>query len=122
MNINYTIIIPHYNTPKLLYRCLDSIPNREDIQIIVVDDNSDNDKRPQISKPNLEIVYLSKEESKGAGRARNIGLTKAAGEWLIFADADDFYLNGALDLCDKYLKTKYDIIYFGSLKSYSLLA
>ena len=39
--INYSIIIPHKNIPNLLQRCLDSIPNREDVQIIVVDDNSD---------------------------------------------------------------------------------
>ena len=38
--INYSIIIPHKNIPNLLQRCLDSIPNREDVQIIVVDDNS----------------------------------------------------------------------------------
>ena len=39
--INYTVIIPHKNIPELLQRCLDSIPERDDIQVIVVDDNSD---------------------------------------------------------------------------------
>jgi len=39
--INYSIIIPHKNIPHLLVRCLDSIPQREDVQIIVADDNSD---------------------------------------------------------------------------------
>ena len=39
--INYSIIISHKNIPDLLSRCLDSIPKREDIQIIVVDDNSE---------------------------------------------------------------------------------
>lgn len=39
--INYSIIIPHKNIPDLLQRCLNSIPRRTDIQIIVVDDNSD---------------------------------------------------------------------------------
>jgi glycosyltransferase involved in cell wall biosynthesis len=43
MEINYTIIIPHKNIPHLLQRCLDSIPRRNDLQIIVVDDNSDED-------------------------------------------------------------------------------
>ena len=37
--INYSIIIPHKNIPDLLQRCLDSIPRREDVQIID-DDNS----------------------------------------------------------------------------------
>lgn len=34
--INYSIIIPHYNIPDLLGRCLRSIPERRDIQVIVV--------------------------------------------------------------------------------------
>lgn len=42
--IVYSIIIPHKNIPDLLRRCLDSIPQRPDIQIIVVDDNSSPDK------------------------------------------------------------------------------
>lgn len=40
----YSVIIPHKNTPELLRRCLSSIPKRGDIQIIVIDDNSDLDK------------------------------------------------------------------------------
>lgn len=40
MQINYSIIIPHYGIPELLGRCLRSIPERDDIQVIVVDDNS----------------------------------------------------------------------------------
>ena len=39
--IRYSIIIPHYNSFLLLRRCLDSIPKREAVQVIVVDDNSD---------------------------------------------------------------------------------
>ena len=42
--INYSIVIPHKNTPDLLQYCLDSIPVRDDVQVIVVDDNSDADK------------------------------------------------------------------------------
>ncbi len=37
---DYSIIIPHYNIPKLLLRCVKSIPERDDVQIIVVDDCS----------------------------------------------------------------------------------
>ena len=44
-NINYSIIIPHKNSAGLLQRCLDSIPQRDDIQIIIIDDNSLNIKK-----------------------------------------------------------------------------
>jgi len=40
MNPTFSIIIPHKNIPDLLMRCLKSIPVSEDIQLIVVDDNS----------------------------------------------------------------------------------
>ena len=39
----FSIIIPHYDIPDLLMRCLKSIPVSEDIQVIVVDDNSPDD-------------------------------------------------------------------------------
>ena len=42
-DLNFSIIIPHYNIPKLLQRCLDSIPQRPDLEVIVVDDNSSPD-------------------------------------------------------------------------------
>ena len=44
MIYNYTIIIPHKNTTDLLRKCIDSIPKRNDVQVIIVDDNSDADK------------------------------------------------------------------------------
>ena len=37
---HYSIIIPHKNTPRLLERCLCSIPTWDEIQIIIIDDNS----------------------------------------------------------------------------------
>src|SRR5690554_1026331 len=93
-SINYSVIIPHKNIPDLLERCLQSIPIREDIQVIVVDDNSDPDKVnflefPGLNRKNTEVYFT--KEGKGAGYARNVGLTKAKGKWLIFSDADDYF-------------------------------
>ena len=75
MPINYSIIIPHKNIPALLIRCIRSIPRRDDIQIIVVDDNSDNANTylsiyPELRQSNIEM-YLTKE-GRGAGYARNV--------------------------------------------------
>jgi len=114
--INYTIIIPHKNMPELLQRCLDSIPQRDDIQIIVVDDNSDPDIVnfeifPGVAKSYTEVIFT--KEGKGAGYARNVGLKKAVGKWILFADADDFFADGFLEHVDKYHKSAYDLVYFG---------
>lgn len=112
---NYTIIIPHKNIPNLLQRCLDSIPERPDVQIIVVDDNSDPaivdfENFPGKDRKNTEI-YLTKE-GKGAGYARNVGLRHAKGKWLLFADADDYYTKDALVILDKYKESDVDIVFY----------
>lgn len=121
-NFTYTIIIPHKNIPSLLQRCLDSIPLRDDIQIIVVDDNSDSSivdfkQFPGYNRINTEI-YLTKE-NKGAGYARNVGITYAKGTWIIFADADDFFTPDLLSICDSYKDSIYDMIIFDTCSAFS---
>lgn len=111
----YSIIIPHKNIPDLLMRCLRSIPVREDIQVIVVDDNSDGadsylDTYSDLRRPYLEF-YATKDD-KGAGYARNVGMAYAKGKWLLFVDADDFLTLDAFDVLDQYAESKNDIVYF----------
>ena len=80
----YSFIIPHHNTPELLQRLVDSIPQREDIEIIVVDDNSDDDKKANVIRSDVQIIFINKEHTKGAGKARNIGMDVAIGKWLLY--------------------------------------
>ena len=111
----FSIIIPHKNSPKLLERCLNSIPVRDDLQIIIVDDNSDESivdytRFPGIGRENLEIIF--NKIPLGAGHARNLALKVASGKWLLFADADDYYIN-LNTLLDKYKAIDdIDIVYF----------
>ena len=120
MKIYYSFIIPHHNSPDLLNRCLDSIPQREDIEIIVVDDKSDEDKRPLVIRSDVQIVYIDAEQSKGAGKARNVGLGHACGKWLLFADCDDFYEKNFICELDKYKDSLYDIIFFDAYLNYDI--
>ena len=114
-NIKYSIIIPHYNTPELLLRCVTSIPERNDIQIIVVDDNSPDaidyqNLFPAVFRNNVQFHFM--KESKGAGAARNEGLKYILGKWVLFADADDFYVDGFVDMLEEHYACKEDIVYF----------
>ena len=64
MQPSYSIIIPHYNIPSLLRRCLDSIPHRDDVQVIVVDDKSKEEdllelKSIESSYPCYIFIYMS---------------------------------------------------------------
>ena len=113
-----SIIIPHHNIPELLLRCLNSIPDKEEIQVIVVDDNSspnivDFEKFPGKERSNVESYYT--KEGKGAGYARNIGLQHAKGKWLLFADSDDFFLDGFYDIVSEYFNSEYDMVLFKAL-------
>lgn len=113
--INFSFIIPHKNTPELLQKCIDSIPRRDDVQIIVVDDDSDKGKVdfsnfPGLDDPTVE-VYLTKE-GKGAGYARNVGLQHAIGKWIVFADADDFFMPDLAKAMDEYVNSEWDIVFF----------
>lgn len=75
--INYSIIIPHFNAKELLDRCINSIPKRNDIQIIIVDDYSSEDIYHSIlEKYNLleNIEIYQNEKNLGAGFSRNYGI------------------------------------------------
>lgn len=119
---NYSFVIPHHNRPELLNRLLDTIPQREDIQIIVVDDNSDSDKKPSIHRSDVQLIFIDKENTKGAGKARNIGMEEAKGEWLLFADSDDIYEKGFIDILDRYRNRDIDILCFNMYFHYDLKA
>lgn len=115
MPVLFSIIIPHRNCPDLLQRCLDSIPKREDIQVIVVDDNSDSDivdfdRFPGLNRDGVKIVFT--KEGKGAGYARNVGLEHAEGRWLLFLDADDFFLPSVADVLGEEINTEEDIVFY----------
>lgn len=119
----YSIIIPHKNIPKLLQRCLDSIPERDDVEVIVVDDNSDPaivdfDHFPGKERLNTTVVF--DKSGKGAGRARNVGLEKATGKWLIFADADDMFESGIDSILTKLNSEEADLVYFGVITKDSI--
>lgn len=119
---NYSIIVPHYNIPNLLSRCLSSIPERDDIQVVVVDDMSPGAKSykksiKELSRKNVELYIVDKK--LGAGHARNIGIRKSLGKWLIFADSDDFFVENVVSIWDKYLNSDAEIIYFNIKSCYS---
>ena len=115
--IQLSVIIPHFNSEFELEKLLCTIPNEDWIEIIVIDDNSKNDIL-ELEKKFDSVLFLKLEkEKKGAGAARNKGLKYSKGEYLIFADSDDYFLNEAFSLLKKYLKQNFDIVFlsFGSL-------
>lgn len=88
-----SVIIPCYNDYLYIQEALDSINNQdyENIEIIIIDDGSDQitkDVLVKIVQENLQIIY---QENKGTSVARNNGIKKAKGEFILTLDADDYF-------------------------------
>lgn len=113
----YSVVIPHYNNTEDLKRCLDSIPERDDVQVVVVDDNSDPakvdfDHFPGVGRKNTEVVFSKGENGKGPGYARNVGIDHAQGRWIVFCDCDDYLLPEVNEAMDEYKDSDAEVVYF----------
>ena len=112
-----SIIIPIYNVEKYLRQCLDSVANQTypDWEAILVDDGS-SDGSPAIcdeyakKDSRFKVVH---QANGGVSSARNIGLNKTHGEWLIFLDADDMLKNNALEFYTNHISESIDMIMAG---------
>ena len=89
-----SVIIPVYNVGEYLEQCLDSvISQRIDKEVICIDDGSTDGSIEILEKYacRYQEIKCIKEEHKGTGEARNVGIKAASGEYIAFMDADDYY-------------------------------
>ncbi len=114
-NFLVSIIVPVYGTEAYLPACIDSICRQtyKNIEIILVDDQSP-DKCPEIcddyAKKDERIVVLH-QENKGVSGARNAGLNRATGDYIMFVDSDDELYPEAVEILLKdALEYKADIV------------
>lgn len=88
-----TVIIPVYNVEKYLSECIESIIGQtyNNIEIIIVDDGSSDGSREvaeRLSRDYKNITVIA-QANKGVSEARNNGLDRAHGKYVLFIDADD---------------------------------
>lgn len=103
--IKYSFIVPVYNTEKYLKKCLDSLVNQtyKDFEIIVVNDGSTDKSSSIISKyqKKYKNIIVINKENEGLSMARNRGVQKSSGKYIIFVDSDDYVSNKLLEEVDK---------------------
>jgi len=111
--IKYSVIVPHFNDAARLHRLLQSIPSsRDDIEILVVDDCSTKmSELTRIQDKWTSVRWMSTMLNSGAGAARNLGLSFASGEYIIFSDSDDLFAPSAFEIFDEYVSNQ-ELIYF----------
>ena len=113
-----SVVIPCFNCEKTIKRCLDSISsNKDDLEIILVNDCSTDDTlnviKDYISDSKLNIKLINNEHNLGAGATRNIGIKSCTGEYIVFLDSDDCFVNDTIyTLKEKLEQKKYDVIIF----------
>lgn len=90
-----SVIIAAYNCDKYINQCIDSLLNQsfKNFEIIVVDDGSTDRTYSILNeyKTKNKNLYIYRQKNKYAGVARNNGLSRAKGEYVLFLDADDFF-------------------------------
>lgn len=119
-----SVIVPVWNDEKLIARALKSIPNRSDIEIIVVDDGStDNTSKvikDYIFQSGREIVLLTNETNKGVAYTINRGYKVVSGEYVVLLGSDDyFYANNFEEAIDKLDGT--DFVFFRTTNNYGMV-
>lgn len=116
MTNKFSIIVPVYNVEKYLKKCFESIINQTYTHyevIIVCDKCSDNSEEivDQYVKKykNFKKIYA---ENTGLGKARNIGVKEAIGDYILFLDSDDYFELDLLEILNNELKDKPDLLRF----------
>lgn len=94
-----SVIIPAYNCVSFLADSLESV-DAKGVETIVVDDGS-TDGTAEMVRSRFPLVHVFSQENQGVSKARNVGLDRSNGRYVVFLDADDLLKRGALQtLCD----------------------
>lgn len=109
--IDFSVIVPCYRgAVHYLPKLLSSIPEKDGIEVIVVDNSTEPLSREEIYSQR-DIILLHSAPERHAGGSRNDGIDVAHGKWLLFADADDYFTENAFDVFYSKIDSQADIIY-----------
>lgn len=115
MDVSVSIIVPVYNTKKYLEKCITSIINQtfKSIEIILVNDGSTDDSLSlcrKLEKSDRRIRVFSQKNS-GPSCARNFGLQRANGDYILFIDSDDYIESNMVEeMYNIMIRGQYDMV------------
>jgi len=119
-NVLLSVVIPMYKREKEISRCLDSVLEQtlKGLEIIVIDDGSPDDgyKIVEAYAAKFHNIFLFRQENKGLGAARNAGIEKAYGKYIVFLDADDYVPCDAYKKLYEYIEQKQADVVVGNMQ------
>ncbi|MDD3806406.1 MAG: glycosyltransferase [Candidatus Marinimicrobia bacterium] len=100
-----TVIIPVYNREQYIKRSIDSVlqQTRPADEVIVVDDGS-TDATPSLLKNYGDKILVVHQKNRGVSAARNLGISRASGDWIALLDSDDEWLPDKLMIQEQWLR------------------
>jgi len=95
-----SVIIPTYNRARVLRKTLKSVLTQtlQDFEIVIVDDGSQDDTRQAVEEIEDSRIRYFYKPNGGAASARNMGLSKARGDFIAFLDSDDRWPENFLEV------------------------
>ena len=117
MQPKISVIVPIYNGESYIERCINSILNQtfQDFELILIDDGSKDNSLEMLKKfEQIEKIKVYYQNNKGPSAARNKGIEKAIGKYLIFIDIDDWIEDDYIEiLLNEIENNKLDFVTIG---------
>ena len=115
--ISFSFVVPVYNTGKYLPECLESLLREStNCEILLVDDGSTDGVSAELCDDYAakhECIRAFHTENRGPGAARNYGVQKAAGDYIVLVDSDDYVEDGLIYAARKYCEANpCDLIFY----------
>ena len=116
-----SIIIPFYNTPeKAFRRCINSLINQtyKNYEAIVINDGSDKNSIEYLNSICAidNKIYIINKDNEGSAIARNVGIEKAKGDYIMFLDSDDAITEYCLEEAAQVIEDSSSDLVFGAVK------
>ena len=117
-----SVIVPVYKAEAYLRRCVDSILAQtfQDFEVLLIDDGSPDrsgDICDEYAKKDKRVRVFHKQNG-GVSSARNVGIEKALGTWIMFVDADDWLCADTISYCSSFF-SEADLIRFSYVSIFS---
>lgn len=111
-----SVIIPAYNQEKLVIKAIESVPTRDDVEVIVIDDGSSDNTWNNLvdyakENENKNLVLLYNQENKGVAYTVNKGYDNAKGLYVVLLGSDDYFYTDKFNEIMQQLDGT-DLIYF----------